>query len=128
MAAAFAERELARRSATDRVGVVSGGTTPADRVHPRVVRVMEAVGIDLGDRTPRASEQGAVRAVDLVVTMGCSVDGVCLAGWAGETRDWDLPDPAGMTESEVRVVRGEIERRVVGLVPEVLSLDDHGRP
>ena len=121
MAAAFAERERERRDAGDRIGIVTGGTRPADRVHGVVVEAMSELGIDLGDRTPREVTPEELQAVDLVVTMGCSASDVCPATWNGESRDWGLDDPHERPIEEVREIRDEIEGRVVALFDELLS-------
>jgi protein-tyrosine-phosphatase len=121
MAAAFAARERDRRDAGDRIGIVTGGTRPADRVHGVVVEAMREVDIDLGDRTPREVTPEELRAVDLVVTMGCSASDVCPATWNGESRDWGLDDPHERPIEEVRAIRDEIEGRVVALFDELLS-------
>ncbi|WP_144799802.1 arsenate-mycothiol transferase ArsC [Halorubrum depositum] len=121
MAAAFAERERDRREAGDRIGIVTGGTRPADRVHDVVVEAMGERDMDLGDRTPREVTPEELGAVDLVVTMGCSASDVCPATWNGENRDWGLDDPHERPIEEVREIRDEIERRVVALFDELLS-------
>jgi protein-tyrosine-phosphatase len=121
MAAAFAERERERRDAGDRIGIVTGGTRPADRVHGVVVEAMSELGIDLGDRTPREVTPEELQAVDLVVTMGCSASDVCPATWNGESRDWGLDDPHERPIEEVREIRDEIEGSVVALFDELLS-------
>jgi len=131
MAAAFARRERARRDelvdegarrdAGDRIEIVTGGTQPAERVHDVVVEAMGELDIDLGDRTPREVTPEELRAVDLVVTMGCSASDVCPATWNGENRDWGLDDPHDRPIEEVREIRDEIEARVVALFDELLS-------
>lgn len=121
MAAAFAERERDRRDAGARIETVTGGTRPADRIHGVVVEAMGEIGIDLGDRTPREVTPEELRAVDLVVTMGCSASDVCPATWNGESRDWGLDDPHGRPVEDVREIRDEIEERVVALFDELLS-------
>jgi len=121
MAAAFAARERDRRDAGGRIGIVTGGTRPADRVHGVVVEAMRESGVDLGDRTPREVTPEELRAVDLVVTMGCSASDVCPATWNGESRDWGLDDPHGRPIEEVRAIRDEVEERVVALFDELLS-------
>lgn len=40
MSAAFAERERQRRGLEDEVEILTGGTHPADKVHPEVVAAM----------------------------------------------------------------------------------------
>lgn len=119
MAHAFAERALASRGLTEELELVTGGTRPADRVHPEVVGAMAEVGPDIGHRTPRAVTVDELRSCDLVVTMGCSAEDVCPAGWGGEGRDWDLEDPAGQDLAVVHEIRDEIERRVEALVDEL---------
>ncbi|MBV9606906.1 MAG: hypothetical protein JO027_17470 [Solirubrobacterales bacterium] len=44
---------LFEQAASGRHRALSGGTTPGDRVHPEVIRVMRELGIDLADREPR---------------------------------------------------------------------------
>lgn len=118
MAYAFGRRELEERGLGGAVELVTGGTRPADHVHDEVVQAMDAVGIDISDRTPREISFEEIRASEYVVTMGCS-DDVCPAGWAGENRDWDLDDPDGKSPTEVAEIRDEIERRVSALFDEI---------
>lgn len=119
MAYAFARRERVASGLEGTVSLVTGGTQPADEVHPAVVEAMREVGIDISERTPRAVSPEELREYDLVVTMGCSADDVCPAGWGGEHRDWDLEDPEGKSPAEVAEIRDEIERRVAELFDEL---------
>ena len=119
MAHALAERERGRRGAGERIEFVTGGTDPADRVHPAVVEAVDEVGIDLSDRTPREITPQAVGACDVVVTMGCSAEGICPATWRGDDRDWDLDDPHGKNLDAVREIRDEIDGRVRALFDEL---------
>ncbi len=123
MATAFAERERADRDAEERIEIVSGGTQPAEHVHEEVVEVMREEGFDLSERTPREVTPEELRAVDLVITMGCSAENVCPAAWNGENRDWGLDDPDGREPAGVREIRDEIERRVESLFDELLAED-----
>ncbi|WP_272913163.1 arsenate-mycothiol transferase ArsC [Halolamina rubra] len=119
MAYAFAERERERRGLTGEIELLTGGTRPADHVHPVVVDAMAAVGIDLSGRTPRSVTVDELQASDYVITMGCSAADVCPAGWGGESRDWDLDDPDGRSAEAVAAIRDEIERRVDVLFEEL---------
>lgn len=119
MAAAIAERERDERDLVDDVRVISGGTSPADAVHDVVVEAMAEIGIDLSDRRPRSISSERIEACDVVVTMGCDAQGVCPAGWRGDTRDWGLEDSHGSSLEDVRTIRGEIERRTVALFDEL---------
>jgi arsenate reductase len=121
MAAAFARRERAARGLDAQVDIVTGGTRPAEAVHPAVVETMQAVGVDISDRTPQAVTVEQLRESEYVVTMGCAAGDVCPAGWAGENRDWDLEDPGGRPVEAVARIRDDIERRVTGLFDELVG-------
>jgi arsenate reductase len=119
MAYAFAQREVTARNLTKDVNLVMGGTRPAPHIHPSVCDAMADVGIDVSDRVPRAITMEELQNSTYIITMGCSADDVCPAGWAGESQDWQLDDPNGRPASEVAMIRDEIERRVVDLFDEV---------
>lgn len=121
MAYAFAQRELEERDGTENLSLLTGGTQPADHVHSSVVESMSAVGIDISDRTPREATFEEIQASDYVITMGCSAEDVCPAGWGGENRDWDLTDPDGKSPAEVAEIRDEIEQHVADLFDELQS-------
>ena len=121
MAAAFARREVRERGVADRIEVVTGGTDPADHVHEEVVTAMDEVGFDLSGETPKAFTHDDAMAVDYVVTMGCSAEGVCPMSWRGDARDWALDDPHGRDLDAVRAIRDEIRERVSALLDEVLA-------
>lgn len=121
MAYAFAQRELAKRGLSDEIDVVTGGTRPADHVHEEVVEAMAAVDVDLSGQIPRQITFEGIQESDYVLTMGCSADDVCPAGWAGENRDWNLEDPDGKSAADVGRIRDEIQRRVIDLVDEIES-------
>ena len=113
MATAFAERERAERGLDWEL--VTGGTHPADHVHPEVVEAMADVGIDISDRTPREVDDAELEASDYVVTMGCSTLSLDADT---EVRDWALDDPDGQPPEEVARIRDEIRERVAALFDE----------
>ena len=119
MSTAFAEREVERRGLDDRVEIITGGTHPADHVHEEVVTVMDELGIDLSDRTPREVSTETLNACDVVATMGCST--LELDADSVEVRDWALDDPDGQDLDAVRAIRDEIEARVSDLFDEFLG-------
>ncbi|MGC5561861.1 arsenate reductase ArsC [Streptomyces sp. FR-108] len=113
MAAAFLAH-LAR----GRVEVRSAGSAPADAVNPAAVRAMAEAGIDLSAEIPKILTVEAVRASDVVITMGCGDTCPVLPG--KRYLDWQLDDPAGQGVEAVRPIRDEIERLVRGLLAELL--------
>jgi len=92
----------------------SGGTRPADEVHPRVVIAMRELGIDLGGERPRALTSELAADVELLVTLGCGE--ACPSLPARARQDWPLDDPAELSLPGVRTVRDEIRRRVEALL------------
>ncbi len=114
MAAALLDRHAAGRAR-----VRSAGSEPADEIHPAVVEAMEEVGLDLSKEFPKPLRDEDVRAVDVVVTMGCG--DACPVYPGKRYLDWDLPDPAGRTLEEVRPIRDEIDRRVRDLLAELVQ-------
>jgi arsenate reductase (thioredoxin) len=91
----------------------SAGSRPAGELHPAVVEALDEVGIDVGDRVPRALGRDDVEWAELVVTMGCGDACPLLPG--KRYVDWNLADPAGLCLDEVRELRNEIARRVAQL-------------
>lgn len=118
MAAGFA-----RALAPPGVKVLSGGTAPATSVNPTVVAAMMERGIDISKAVPHKLTYDEAMSADYFITMGCSPDEACPAGFRGDTRDWALDDPKGKTLGEIRGIRDEIERRVKALLAEMA-----GRP
>ena len=108
---------LFERAAGGRHQALSAGTTPANQVHPEVVRVMNELGIDLAGSTPRKLTREHAERADVVVTMGCG-DG-CPYIPGKRYLDWELQDPKGRPLEEVRHIRDEIAERVRALVEEL---------
>ncbi|MEV7777197.1 arsenate reductase ArsC [Kitasatospora sp. NPDC088351] len=113
MAAAF----LTHR-AGDRVEVRSAGSAPAATVNPAVVAAMAEVGVDISAETPKVLTVEAVQASDVVITMGCG--DTCPVFPGKRYLDWTLDDPAGQGVDAVRPIRDEIDRRIRGLLTELL--------
>jgi arsenate reductase (thioredoxin) len=103
--------------AGDSVTVRSAGSDPADSLNPAVVEAMGELGIDLGHEFPKPLTDDAVRAADVVITMGCG--DACPIYPGKRYQDWDLEDPAGKDLETVRRIRDEIAGRVRALVAEL---------
>ncbi len=108
---------LFEKAAAGRHDALSAGTTPANRVHPEVIEVMDEIGIDLTDRIPRPLTRGLAEQADLVITMGCGDECPYIPG--KQYIDWDLEDPAGQSITKVREIRDDISHRVESLVAEL---------
>ena len=100
------------------VDVRSAGSEPADRVNPAAVAAMAEVGIDIAAEKPKILTTDAVKASDVVITMGCG--DTCPFYPGKRYEDWVLEDPAGKGVDAVRPIRDEIRRRVESLINELV--------
>ena len=75
------------------VEVRSAGSMPADQINPAAVAAMLEVGIDIRAEQPKVLTTEAVKASDVVITMGCGDTCPIFPGKRYE--DWVLEDPAG---------------------------------
>jgi arsenate reductase len=107
---------LLRHRAGDRVTVLSGGSEPADEVHPEVRQVLAERGL-VPEEQPKRFDAAMVQAADVVVTMGCGEE---CPYYPGRTYlDWEVPDPHGQSVETVRRIVDDIDRRVVALLAEL---------
>ena len=74
-----------------RIGVRSAGSAPADEINPAVVEAMAEIGVDLSREFPKPLTDDAVRASDVVITMGCG--DACPIFPGKRYEDWTLDDP-----------------------------------
>jgi multimeric flavodoxin WrbA len=125
----FACRENACRSqmagafaqylAGDKLEVLNGGSEPANKINPDMIKVMHEKGIDMGFRSPRGIEAAISNGnPEVIVTMGCGEECPYVPG--ARMLDWDLPDPAGKPLDFMRRTRDEIEKRVKSLIKELI--------
>jgi len=113
MAGAFAQY-----LAGDKFEVINGGSEPADRVNPEMVKAMHEKGIDMAYRVPQSIESAiSMTTPDFIVTMGCGEECPFVPG--ARMLDWDLPDPAGKPPDFMRRVRDQIENNVKNLIKEL---------
>lgn len=99
------------------VEVRSAGSMPADQINPAAVEAMGEVGIDIRAEKPKILTTDAVRASDVVITMGCG--DTCPFYPGKRYEDWVLEDPAGQGVAAVRPIRDQIRTRVLTLLTEL---------
>jgi len=109
---------LMTKLAGGRVAVRSAGSDPAEEINPAAAEAMREVGVDISTELPKLLETDAVRAADVVITMGCG--DACPIYPGKRYEDWDLEDPAGKDLATVRRIRDEIEARVRTLLNELV--------
>ncbi len=100
-----------------RVRVSSRGSEPAHELNAVAVEAMREVGVELSGESPRRWTDDEIRAVDIVVTMGCG--DACPLYPGVRYLDWPVDDPRGLPLSAVRGIRDDIEGRVRALLDEL---------
>lgn len=85
--------------------VYSGGTKPAERVHPKAIEVMKEVGIDLSGNRPKLVDQFLNQRFDYVITVCDHAKETCpvFSGKVKHRLHIGFDDPAGATGSEKEV-------------------------
>jgi len=112
---------LVNKLAGGKVVARSAGSSPADVIHPHVRSLLaEIEGDAAGQRFPKPLTDDAVRAADVVVTMGCG--DVCPIIPGVRYDDWAVGDPALASRDGVEAIRDDIAARVRSLVDDLLSL------
>lgn len=95
------------------------GDSPAGTINPAVHEAMAEVGLDLSEAFPKPLTDEAVRAADVVITMGCG--DACPVYPGKRYLNWELDDPAGKPVEAVRGIRDDIDRRVRSLLTELVT-------
>jgi protein-tyrosine-phosphatase len=109
---------LLDRAGGGRITVRSAGSEPADALNPAVSDALDEIGLDVSREFPKPLTTDAVRAADVVITMGCG--DACPVFPGKRYEDWELEDPAGKDLETVRRIRDDIAARVDGLATELL--------
>ena len=110
---------LLHHYAGDAVIIRSAGSAPAHDIHA----VVRATLADLpspadGSAYPKPLTDDAIRAADVIITMGCGDACPILPGKRYE--DWAIGDPALASPEGVAAIRGQLDTRVRALVAELL--------
>ncbi|MGD9734909.1 MAG: arsenate reductase ArsC [Solirubrobacterales bacterium] len=101
------------RYGPEEIKAESAGQEPAREVHPVVLEAMAEVGFDLSERVPKKLTVEMQIHADWAITLACG--GQC-PYVPTVVEDWEIPDPAGRSLEEVRVIRDQIDYRVRDLV------------
>ncbi|GAT72007.1 metalloregulator ArsR/SmtB family transcription factor [Microbacterium hydrocarbonoxydans] len=110
---------LVNRLANGKVVARSAGSSPADIIHPHVRSILAEIEGDRAvDRFPKPLTDDAVRAADVVVTMGCG--DVCPVIPGVRYEDWAVGDPALASREGVEAIRDDIAARVRVLLDDLI--------
>lgn len=108
---------ILRAAAGELIEVHSAGSKPAGYVHPKAIRVLQEIGIDLSRHTSKHMNDFLDRKITTVITVCGNANQAC-PPYLGQVNrhHWGFDDPAHATGSdeeilqEFRRVRDEIKR------------------
>jgi ArsR family transcriptional regulator len=111
---------LLHHYAGDAVVARSAGSTPGRDIHASVRAELADLGIDTrsGEVFPKPLTDDAVRAADVVITMGCGDTCPILPGKRYE--DWAVGDPALASPEGVAAIRADVDQRVRALLGDLV--------
>ena len=113
---------LLHHYAGDAIVVRSAGSAPAADVHAAVRAMLAEIGESDDAPYPKPLTDDAVRAADVIITMGCGDICPILPGKRYE--DWVVGDPALASPGGVVAIRDEIAARVRALIADLLAASD----
>ncbi|WP_404312617.1 metalloregulator ArsR/SmtB family transcription factor [Agrococcus terreus] len=111
---------MVERASQGRVVARSAGSSPAAAVHPSVRPLLEELGVGAPlEAFPKPLTDDAVRAADVVITMGCG--DVCPIIPGVRYEDWAVGDPALASPEGATAIRDDIAVRVDALLESLLG-------
>lgn len=113
---------ILRQLAGPRLTVRTAGSAPAGDVRSVIVEALDEIGVPLGGEFPKPLTDEAVKAADVIITMGCG--DACPVYPGRRYLDWDLEDPVGKPLSAVRGIRDDISQRVRELLSDMFPSSD----
>jgi arsenate reductase len=104
---------LGKLLASDTFNSYSAGTEIKDRINPDAVRLMkELYSIDM-EATQRPKLISELPKIDILITMGCSVN--CPYLPCKRREDWGLSDPSGQSDEVFKEIIRIIEKKIINL-------------
>ena len=108
-----------RKHAPEGYEPISAGTKPTSQINPVVIQAMSEVGIDIRQQKPKDITEDMMRNSTKIVNMGCMDKSFCPTLFIPNLIDWGMEDPKGKSIEQVRVIRDDIEQRVIHLVADL---------
>jgi protein-tyrosine-phosphatase len=99
----------------------SAGIKPAERVHPKAIKLMLEEGIDISHKRPKPMTRELQEKAEIAIIV-CS-GSLCPVVYARHVEEWNIPDPAKMPLEEARKVRDAIKTKVLALIERLKDED-----
>lgn len=111
---------LTRHLSGGKVIARSAGSTPAAGINPNVAELISNLdGENVGELFPKPLTDDAIRAADVVITMGCG--DVCPIVSGLRYEDWAVADPALASPETATLIRDDLATRVQALLDSLTS-------
>ncbi|MEM9135958.1 MAG: arsenate reductase, glutathione/glutaredoxin type [Cyanobacteria bacterium P01_F01_bin.42] len=110
---------FARQLGGNQVQVESAGLE-ASQVDPLTIQVMSEASIDISQQTSQALSEFNPEDFEVVISLcGCGVN--LPPEWLSRDvfQDWQLEDPAGSTIETFRLIRDQVQQRVITLLNDI---------
>ena len=103
---------ILRAAGSPQLEVLSAGSDPAGYVHPKAIKVMEEIGIDLSQHHSKHLNEFLNANIQTVITVCVNADQVCPV-FPGQLNrhHWGFDDPAKIEGSEEEVLIGFLRVR-----------------
>jgi len=95
--------------------VISAGTHPKSVLNPKVVQVMNEIGIDITKQKPKKLTNEMITN-SITVNMGCVDKESCPSLFVKNVIDWNVSDPKEQSLDSVRKIRDQIKSEVLNLI------------
>lgn len=105
---------FAKNLGADTIEAYSAGSRPSGVVNPKAIAAMKDAGTDIASHSSKGFDALPDYEWDAVVTMGCG--DACPFIPAKRRIDWDLPDPAKLSQDDFNKVRDSIKKRFEELI------------
>jgi len=107
---------FANQYGSDVLSAASAGLAPLQKIPIETVTAMDEINVDVSRHVPRRYDPFEAVDCDLVINMA----GYRLPGPPGkEVVEWHVKDPFQASAAEYRLVRDELEQRVMRLILEL---------
>ncbi len=101
---------ILRAAAADLIDVHSAGSNPAGFVHPKAIKALAEIGIDISGHTSKHMNDFLSRQVDTVITVCGNADQACpMFPGQAHRHHWGFDDPAHATGTDEEIM-GEFRR------------------
>jgi arsenate reductase len=106
-----------------KVEASSAGTYPYGSIAEGTRTVMSERGISLDGQCSKGLTDVPLAEMDVVVAMGYEIECRVPQDFRGRVLEWSIPDPFGRSIEAYRNVRDMIERQVLELLADLVTVD-----